>query len=162
MADVIIVKGGGAASPRVRRSNSSSYGGGGGFLGLNQEEMLLAGGLVAVGLVGGYFAMQYLHTTNPSLDWSDMFTPPYSINPPAKVPPTIVQSAYTDVAPEPEQIEQMDANLAVTEGDNEFGAGSVIVEEPDIEMAPEAASYSVQRYETMRDNEGELIGLSLA
>jgi hypothetical protein len=158
MADVIIVKGG-AASPRVRRSNSSSYGGG--FMGLNQEEMLLAGGLVVVGLVGGYFAMQYVHT-NPSLDWSDMFTPPYSINPPAKVPPTIVQSAYTDVAPEPEQIEQMDASLAVTEGDNEFGAGSVIVEEPVYEEAPEAASYSVQRYETMRDNQGELIGLSLA
>lgn len=131
-------------------------------MGLSQEEMLLAGGLVIGGLVAGYFGLSYLHSKNPTLDWSDMFTPPYSIGPPAKVPPTVVQSAYTDVAPEPEQIEEMDSSLAVVEGENEFGAGSVIVEEPEYETAPEAASYSVQKYETMRDRDGELIGLSLA
>jgi hypothetical protein len=155
VADVIIVKGG--ASPnRVRRSNASPIG----FMGMSQDDMLLAGGLVVGGLVAGYFAMQFVHTKSPSLDWSDMFTPPYSVAPPANVPPVITQSSYTDVAPE--SLEEADANLAVTEGENEFGAGSVIVEEPEIEMAPETASYSVQRYETMRDNQGELIGLSLA
>ena len=131
-------------------------------MGLSQEDLLLAGGMVAAGLVAGYFGLSYLHSKSPTLDWSDLFTPPYSINPPAKVPPTVVQSAYTDVAPEAEQIEEMDSNIAVVEGENEFGAGSVIVEEPEYETAPEAASYTVQRYETMRDNQGELIGLSLA
>ena len=158
MADVIIVKGGASGGTRVRRSNSSSYGGG--LFGLSGDETLIAGALVVGGLAAGYFGLQFAQSQGVSLDWSDYFTPPFSINPPAKVPPTIVQSGYVEAAPEPDQIEEMDANLVMTEGDNEFGAGSVIVEEGEPEMAPEMTSYAVKRYETLRDNQGELVGIT--
>ena len=160
MADVIIVKGGGSSGNRVRRSNASSYGGG--FFGLSPDETLIAGALVVGGLAAGYFATQMVSTGTVSLDWSDYFTPPYSVAPPVQVPPTIVQSGYVEMAPEPEQIEELDASQAVVEGEDEFGAGSVIVDEGIAELAPDAVSYGVQRYETMRDNNGELIGITPA